>query len=168
MTTSVHVNLFTHTVTFVTDKMLSSLRRIIVWSGLDPYKLTSEWSDLERATKTWLASRDLLEVTLEVFNPSSGALVGRWDFDIDYGFTNGGDGDMWADTDAIRFAIQKQGLNPAGCSYRVSFKTKAGRPDVPGFGPVTLFSTNDFTRYSIGTTIGTDGLGSRTAYWRKN
>jgi Bacterial HORMA domain 2 len=99
MSTSVHVNLFTHTVTFVTDKMLSSLRRIIVWSGLDPSNLLADWDDLQLAIKTWLGSRDLTEVMLEVFNSSSGGLVGRWDFDIDYGFGSNDDGDMWVDTE---------------------------------------------------------------------
>jgi len=168
MSTSVHVNLFTHTVTFVTDKMMSSLRRIIVWSGLDPSSLLANWNDLELGIKTWLGSRDLTEVTLEVFVSSSGGLVGRWDFDIDYGFGGADEGDMWVDTDAIRFAIRKQGLNPAGCSYRIILTTKKDRPDVAGWESATLVSTAGFTRYSIGTTIGTSGLGTRTAYWRKN
>ena len=168
MSTSVHVNLFTHTTTFVTDKMLSSLRRIIVWSGLNPSKLLADWGDLELAIKTWLESRDLTEVTLEVFSSYSERLVGRWDFDIDYGFGTSDDGDMWVDTDAIRFAIRKQGLDPSGCSYRFILTTKKGRPTVSGWGPGTPLPTEGFTRYSIGTTIGTNGLGSRTAYWRKN
>jgi hypothetical protein len=162
--TLVFVNTYTHSVTFVTDKMLTSLKRIIVWTGLDPAKLTRDWEVLERGVRTWLDSKHLERLMLEVHR--GGALLNRWDFDIEYSYT--GDGSMWVDPDAIRYAIKKCGFDPAGCDYTIWVTTKPGSPRVAGWGSGTLLSTNGFVRHSIGTTIGADSLGSRTAYWRKS
>ncbi len=167
MSTLVYVNTYTYSVTFVTDKMLTSLKRLIIWIGLDPGKLTRDWDALERGIKTWLGTKDLRTVVLEVYRAASRTLVGRWDFDIDYSFGTGDDGSMWTDTDAIRFAIKKCGIDPAGCEYQIIAVTNPGRPDVEGWGPATLLSTDGLVRYSVGTTIGANPLGTRTAYWRK-
>jgi len=69
MSTSVSVNTFTHSTAYVTDKMLSSLKWIIFWSGLDHDKLTRNWASLELGIKTWLRSRHLERVTLEIYLP---------------------------------------------------------------------------------------------------
>ncbi len=167
MSTLVFVNTYTHSVTFVTDKMLTSLKRIIVWSGLDPQKLTRDWETLDRGIRAWLSGQSLLTVVLEVYRPGSRALVGRWDFEIEYGFTTYGDGEMWTDIDAIRFAIAKCGQDPSGCDYRIIVQTKRGAPNVEGWGPAEFLSTEGFVRHSVGTTIGASPLASRTAYWRK-
>lgn len=167
MSTLVFVNTYTHSVTFVTDKMLTSLMRIIAWSGLDPGKLTRDWGVLDRGIRTWLRTQHLRVVVLEVYRPASRMLVGRWDFEIEYGFSPDGYGEMWTDTDAIWFAIAKCGLNPASCDYRIIVDSKPGRPDVEGWGPAEFLSTQGFVRNSIGTTIGASALATRTAYWRK-
>jgi len=167
-TTFVSVNTYTHSVAFVTDKMLASLKRIIIWTGLDPSKLTGDWVSLEKGIKTWLGSRHLVRVILEVFDPERDKLVGRWDFDVSYSFDDGGDGAFWVDTDAIKHAIRKCGHIPAACRYRIVVTTKPGSPDVPGWTVTTLRSTDGFARHCIGTTIGANPLASGVAYWRRN
>ncbi len=169
MSTLVYVNTYTHSVTFVTDKMLTSLKRILVWSGLDPAKLTSEWhwKMLERGVRTWLDTRHLEMLTLEVYRPGTNTLVNRWDFPIEYSYGSADDGSMWADPDAIRHAIKKCGFDPAGCDYRIIATTKPGRGDVAGWASATLLSTNGFARHRVGTTIAANSLAAGTAYWRK-
>lgn len=164
MSTFVAVNTYTHSVTFVTDKMLMSLKEIIRCSGLSPEKLASEWKILHRGISSWLNSRDLEQVILEVYNPATDSLVGRWDFDLCYGWS--GDGGMWVNTDNIRYHILKAGQWPAACDYRIVLVTKRGRPDVEGWNAATLRSTDGFVRQSLGTTIDADGLKTGTAYWR--
>jgi hypothetical protein len=166
MSTFVVVNTYTHSVTYVTDKMLMSLKEIIRCSGLSPEKLTSDWKVLHRGISTWLNSRDLDMVHLEVFNPSTDALIGRWDFDIYYG--SSGDGGMWVNTDDIRYHIRKAGQWPSTCDYRIVLTTKPGCPDVDGWSKTTLRSTDGFVRQSLGTTIDGNGLRTGTAYWRKS
>lgn len=167
MSTQVVVNTYAHSVTYVTDKMLTSLKSIIRWIGLDPSKFVDDWGSTETAVKTWLGSRDLVGMMLEIFNPTTGKLVTRWDFAIDYSYSTNGEGNMWVDTDAIRHAILKCGVIPSSCNYRVLIQTKPGRPDVPGWGPTTLRSTDGFIMQAIGTTIGTQSMGAQTIYWRK-
>jgi len=165
MSTLVVVNTYAHSVTYVADNMLMSLKEIVRESGLSPEKLTSEWGVLQRGISHWLESRHLERVVLEVYNPTTNALIGRWDLDISYG--SQGDGSMWVNTDDIKYHIRKAGQWPSGCDYRVMTTTKVGRPDVPGWSTSSFRSTEGFVRQSIGTTIDGNGLGAGAAYWRK-
>lgn len=165
MSTFVVVNTFTHSVTYVTDKMLMSLKNIIIYSGLSPDKLVADWRVLQDGIRKWLDSRDLEAVHLEVFDPRTDGLIGRWDFDICFGAS--GDGEMWVNTDDIRYHIRKAGQWPSSCDYRVIVTTKPGRPNVSGWSVATFRSTDGFVRQSIGTTIDGNGISTGTAYWRK-
>jgi hypothetical protein len=165
MSTVVSVNTYTHSVTYVTDKLLTSIKNIVRLSGLTPGKLVSDWEVLEGGIKRWLDTKHLEQVHLEVYNPKTDKLVGRWDFEIHYGFQ--GDGAFWQDPDAIKYHILKQGLWPSECQYRVVTTTKLGRPDVQGWSNTTLRSTDGFVRQSIGTAIDGSGLSAGAGYWRK-
>lgn len=164
MSTFVVVNTYTHSVTYVTDKMLMSLKEIIRCSGLSPEKFVNDWSVLQRGISTWLNSRDLEKVILEVFNPKTDAFVGGWEFELCYG--SSGDGGMWVNTDDIKYHILKAGLWPSACDYRIVLTTKRGRLDVAGWSGTTLRSTDGYVRQSLGTTIDGNGVKSGTAYWR--
>lgn len=165
MSSLVTVNTYAHSVTYVTDQMLRSLRLIIVLIGLDQTKFVDSWETHERAISTWLRSGHLKAVILEIYHPQNG-LVTRCDLKIDYGY-GGGQGSMWVDTDAIRYAIAKFGTIPTVCEYKVTLTTAPGEPHVPGWGDGKLFSTAGFTKQGLGTTIGTTSIGAEAAYWRK-
>ncbi len=165
MNTSVSVNTYVYSVTYVTEKILKSLKDIIRLSGLSPEKLIHNWEVLNRGISTWLHSQDLEQVHLEVYNPQTDNLIGRWDFELYYGYT--GDGAFWIDTDAIKYHIMKAGLWPSSCDYRIVTTTKPGRPDVEGWSKTTLRSTEGFVKQSIGTTIDGSGLSTGSGYWRK-
>src|SRR4051812_9175177 len=127
MSTVVTVNTYTHSVTYVTNKLLVTLKEIINLSGLSPEKLTDQWDVLERGIKIWLESRHLTQIVLEVFNPKTDKLVGRWDLAIQYGYS--GDSSFWVNTEEIRYHIKKAGLWPSECDYQVVVTTEVGRPD---------------------------------------
>jgi hypothetical protein len=166
MSTTVSVNTYTHSVTYVTDKILKSLKDIIVLSGLSPEKLvTRDWLVLHLGIRTWLGTEHLQHVHLEVYKPGTGNLISRWDFEMYYSFT--GDGTFWVDTEAIKYHIYKAGQWPSACDYRVVVTTKPGRPDVEGWSTTTLLSADGFVKQSIGTTIDGSGLSTGTGYWRK-
>lgn len=163
----VAVNTYTHSVTYVSDQLIRSLKLIITHSGLNPAKLVGDWATIDLGLRTWLGSQDLEKLVLEVFDPRTDMLVGRWDAEIDYTYGDG-DGTMWIDADAIRYAINKAGVIPTTCDYRVLAETKAGRPDVAGWTPASYRSTSGFARHSVGTTIGTHAIGSDFGYWVKS
>lgn len=156
---------YTHTVTYVTTKMLLTLKEIIREIGLNPGRFSDSWDSYERAISTWLSSRHLLRVTLEIYYPSTNGLVARWDIDVIYSTV--GDGTLWVDTAAIRYSIAKAGLVPASCLYDLILTTRSGRPDVPGWGPGDLRPTEGFKRYSVGATLGGDGLSAQSSYWSR-
>lgn len=164
--TSVAVNTYTHSVTYVADNILKSFKDIIRLSGLDPSRFVQDWELYMRALKTWLGTGDLEKVVLEVFDPSTRALIVRWEIDIVYGWS--GDGGFWTDTDQLKYHIRKAGLAPSDAAYDILLKTKLGRPKVDGWGPGSFRSTDGFVRHSLGSTIEHNGLGGSAAYWRKN
>jgi len=164
---TVNVTTYTsaHTIAHVTSKMLLLLKEIIREVGLDPSKLADEWENLERGVSTWLKSRHLNQLTLEIYNPRTDSLVSRWDLDVIYGYGN--DETFWADTEAIRYSITKAGMVASQCNYRFIIYTSPGRPDVSGWGPCTALSTEGFSRFSIGSAIGGNGIGTEISYWKK-
>lgn len=164
--TSVAVNTYTHSVTYVADNILKSFKDIIRLSGLDPSKFVQDWETNMRAIKTWLGTGDLEKVILEIYNPSTQALIVRWDIEIVYGWS--GDGGFWTDTEQLKYHIRKAGLAPSSASYEILLKAKPGRPDVTGWGKGSYRSTNGFVRHTLGSTLEHNGLGGSTTYWRKS
>ena len=150
MSTAVTVQTYAHSVTYVTEKLLSSIKKIIVDIGLDPSKFASNWQTHELGIKSWLESKHLREAVLEITN-STGSLVTRCDFTIDYRYGTG-DGSMWVDTDAIKYSIAKLGVIASTCYYRMDCE---------------FLSTEGFIKQNLGTTIGTNSIGAQAGYWRK-
>jgi len=165
MSVASYVDTSVYSVTYVTEKLLLSIKEIISKSGLSPAKMTRHWGSLEQGISTWIASKHLRQVHLEIFNPVTQKLVCRWDLDIIYGYA--GDGAFWADTEAIKYHIQKAGAIPANCDYRICVDNAPNAPTVDGWSSCTLYSTEGLSRFSVGTTIGSSGLGAGLAYWTK-
>lgn len=163
--TTVSAYSYTHSVTYVADNVLKSLKDIIRLSEMDPIKLTNEWESTHRAIRTWLASEHLEKVVLEIYNPATNVLVLRWDIDIIYQWSSS-DGSFYTDTDQLRYHIRKAGVAPASASYEILLKNKPGRPDVEGWGTGSFRATDGLVRQCLGSTIEHNGLGASAAYWR--
>lgn len=157
---------YTHSVVYVADNILKSLKDIIRLSGLDPAKLANDRTVLLRGISAWIESRHLERVTLEIFDPKNGRLVVRWDIEVVYTWDVSA-GTYWTDTEQLKWAIRKAGLVPGEADYSVSVSNKPGRPDVSGWSSCTLRSTDGMVRQSIGTTVEHNGLSANTTYWRK-
>lgn len=164
--TSVSVYSYTHSIYYVADNILKSLKDVIRLSGLSPERLVSSWQSNLRAIKTWLESGHLERVVLEVFDPSTNKLLVRWDLDIQYNWTSG-DGSFWTDTDQLRYHIQKSGTSPYAASYRLLLQTKPNEPHVEGWSKSPYLSTEGMLRQSLGSTVQHGGLGANASYWRK-
>ncbi len=165
MSTSTFVISHTYTVTYVTAKILHLLSNIIRDIGLDPARLARDWPVLEDGISTWLASRHLQRITLEVYDPTTNEPVTRWDMDVVYSTV--GDGNLWFDAAAIRYAIAKAGLVPSSCLYDIKVRTLPNGPAVAGWSSCSFRSTEGFRRYGVGATIGGNGLSTETAYWSR-
>ena len=165
---SVAVNTYTHSVTYVADNILKSFKDVIRLSGLDPSNLVNSWDSKMRALNTWLGTGDLEAVVLEIFNPHTGALITRWDIDVVHNWSLSAEGTFWTDTDLLRYHIRKAGVAPADARYELLLQTKPGRPDVEGWSRGTYRSTAGLVRQSLGSAIEHNGLGGNAGYWRKN
>jgi|SRR6185295_2131797 len=163
--TTVAAYSYTHSVTYVADNILKSIKDIIVLSGLDPQKLVNDWGILHEGIKIWIESQHLETVTLEIYNPHTAQLVVRWDVNVVYDWSSDA-GSFWTDTDQLRYAIKKTGLAPTQATYDVKVHNKSGRPDVHGWGPTSYRSTDGMIRQSLGGTVEHHGLSANTTYWR--
>jgi hypothetical protein len=163
---SVAVYSYTHSVTYVADNILKSLKDIIRLSGLDPSAFVGDWQTNMLGVQTWLNSGDLRKVMLEIYHPRSDALLFRWDVEIAYGWSSG-DGSFWTDTEQLKYAIRKAGLAPSEARYRLLLDTKPGRPDVIGWSKASYRSTDGMVRQSLGMTVEHSGLGASTSYLRR-
>jgi hypothetical protein len=164
--TTVAVNTYTHSVTYVADNILKSLKDIIRLSGLNPSSFVADWNLYLRGITTWMNSGHLERIVLEIYNPKTDALVGRWDVEIAYGWTSG-DGSFWTDTDQVKYAILKAGLASSDARYRLVVDRKPGWTAVDGWSNTQYRSTAGMVRQSLGTTVEHSGLGANSAYWRK-
>ncbi len=165
MPVTVSVSTYTHATTYVADNILKSLKDILLYSGLAPDKLAADRDVLLRGISKWIETGHLRTIVLEVYNPSTNVLVGRWDIHITYEW-NGGDGQFWTDTDAIRFAIKKAGVLPSTARYAVIVDLKENAPDVPGWSTTTFRSTTGLVAQQIGTTVEARGLSGGLSYYR--
>lgn len=164
---SVSVNTYTHSVTYLADNMLKSVKDIIVLSGLDPSAFVGDWEFYKTGMRTWLQSGHLEKVILEVFDPTNDALIVRWDIEVAYNWSGSGDGSFWTDTDQLRYAIKKSGVPPSRARYRFLVIRKAGFANVAGWVSVQFRSTSGMIRQSLGTTVEHSGLGASTSYLRR-
>ncbi len=165
MSVSTFTITFTHTVTHVANKMMQTLKEIIREVGLDPSAFIADWNLYETALVTWLGSRHLKRVTLEVYDPQNSALVTRWDIDVAYDTV--GEGTLWVNVAAVRYAILKAGLVPSSCRYDLIFSNAPGKPAVPGMSGCNYRATDGLKRHAIGSTIGGNGITADTAYWSR-
>ena len=165
--TSVTVNTYTHSVTYVADNILKSLKDIILLSGLDPSALANTRESKMRALKAWLESRDLEKVVLEIYHPTTGALITRWDIEITYGWSADAAGSFYTDTEQLKYAIRKAGVAPSEAKYTIILCHKYGAPAVDGWIATEFRSTNNMVRQPLGSTIEHSGLGANTTYWRQ-
>lgn len=169
MSTSVAVNTYTHTATYIAAKMMLTLKELVRETGLNPENMSGSWQRLETGIAFYLRNQTLREVTLEVRpggRPTE--LAGRWDLEISYSSSSNGDGGFWVDTTLIRYSIAKAGAYPSTCTYRFVVTTSPGAADPDGWKSTTLLSTDKFTRYSLGQQIGAPGANVETHYWAKS
>lgn len=164
--TSVSVNTYTHSITYLADNILKGLKDILVYSGLDPSNLIGGRESNLLAIKTWINSGHLSSVSLEIFDPRTDKLVFRWDLEVVYGWSDSGDGNFYADTDMLRYAIKKTGLLSSQLKYRLILSRKPGSPSVQGWSDCEFRSTTGMVKQSLGSAIQHNGLGANAAYWR--
>jgi hypothetical protein len=164
---AVNVHSHTHSVTYVAENILKSMKDIIRLSGLDPSEFVNDWDLHMRGIDGWLRSGDLECVKLDIFHPRTGQLLFQWNIEISYSWT-GGDGSFWTDTEQLKYAIRKAGLAPSEAKYDLRLKTKPGRDDIAGWHRAAARSTDGMVRQSLGTTIGHGSLSGSTSYLRRS
>ena len=155
----------TNTAIYVSDKMRSLMRALILHYGLDPQKLVDAWSGwVHEAALQWMETGDLVKFVIEFYHPGASNAAARWDFPIRY---DGVDIDqMWVDSDFLQGSLAKAPRPPAGCSYRVLLQPSAAACRLPGLSTVPYLSLGSLTAREAGTIIGTPDIMASATYYR--
>jgi hypothetical protein len=169
--TAVRVNTSAYSTTHVATNVLRSIRQIVREAGLSLDYLHGHWDTLELGIATWLGSRHLQKLTLEIWDPTKPTgrdLVGRYDFSVTYDYYSDGDGELWLDPDTVSYAVRRAGAVPSRCAYRVIASKAAGAATVPGWSSTTYRSTAGFTEHATGTALGGGPLGVGLSYYTRS
>jgi HORMA domain-containing protein len=167
VSTTVRVSSAVYSATHVTTNMLRGLKQIILGCGLDATTFGNQFKVLEKGVATWVRSRHLRELTLEVWDPTRpDRLVGRFDFTIDYSYYGSGDGGLSLDSATVAWVIKKNGTYPSRCDYRIIADTAPGAPHVDGWASTSLRDTTGLRRYSVGTALGGGSTAAGLSYWK--
>lgn len=155
----------THSVTFLSDNLLNTLREVIRENGISPEKLMQDRDVIAKGLRTWLASGHLTQVTVEFYRPGSAVADARWEFPVTYD-GSGVDDDMWLDKNYLKQLIAKAKRPAADSAYRVVLRTCNGAAHVDGFSGCTLLSTGSLVPRSAGTVIATGHMTAGITYWK--
>lgn len=155
----------THTSVFVTDKMRSLIRTLVMSYGLNPQRLMDAWSDwVQGAARAWMDTGDLVSIVIEFYRPGATVALARWDFPIRY---DGSDIDqMWIDSDFLQGSIAKGAMPPSDCTYRVLLQPRAGARRLPGLSDTSYLGLGSLTAREAGTIIGTPDIMASATYYR--
>ena len=183
MTTETHndvgVNTWSHTYNYVVNNTVTFLVRFTNMRGLDSQKLVQMKDSLEDAIYTWLASRHLERVVIEVYEPGSDKATERFDLAYDLKNPEGmsqdeirraQEKDFEAYHDQILQQVKDIEAPPDECTYRVLVGLKPTNsngeepPDVEGWFSTTARSTDHLDRNDLGDAIDVPGA-SAVAEW---
>lgn len=155
----------TQTAIYVSDKMRSLIRTLILNYGFDPQKLMDAWSGwVHEAARAWMETGDLQKFVIEFYQPGAANASARWDFPIRY---DGKDIDqMWIDTDFLHGSVAKAARPPAGCTYRILLVPRLGARDLPGMSDAAFLGLSGLTAREAGTIIGTPDIMASATYYR--
>jgi Bacterial HORMA domain 2 len=162
----VSVNTRTYTATYIATNVMRGFKRLVQGCGLDVGQL--HWPVVEGGLAQLLGGQWLNSAVLEVYDPTrTGALVGRFDFDINYSYSADSDGALWMDPDTVNAVIRKNGSYPSRCAYSILCSSKTGAPTPAGWVSTTFRSTDGMVRHSVGTAIGAGSVGAGLAYYKR-
>lgn len=164
--TAVSTYSFTHSINYVANNSLKSLKDVIRECGMDPGEFVRNSETILKGIKTWLESGHLKSVMLEIFDPYTGKLTCRADLDFVFEISTS-DNIFFVDTEQLKWAIKKTVSIPAFAKYDIIVRTKPNRPHVIGWSSCRLRSTDGLVRQSFGTNIRHNEHGANVSIWRK-
>lgn len=155
----------THTAIYVSDKMRTLMKTLILHYGLDPQKLVDAWSGwVHDAAREWMETGDLIKFVIEFYHPGASNASARWDFPVRY---DGADIDqMWVDSDFLQGSVAKAPRPPADCVYRILLVPRFGARDLPGMSDASFLSLGGLVAREAGTVIGTPDIMASATYYR--
>lgn len=177
--TKTDVSTWTTALTYATNQTISLLMKYANQRGLDTNYLTRNRDVLEDGLYTWLCSRHLDEVYLEVYNPNTDTVEERLDIGFQHEDPSIADNEtarklQEKEFEALHSSILEQVRRseapPDGCRYRVvvSFReTEEGEdpPDVDGWSPTSLRSVDHLTKEDLGGWLDTGAVEGDAALW---
>lgn len=179
-TTKVDVSTWTAANTYATNQTIRLILNYINERGLDTNRITEGRDSIERALFTWLTSRHLKAVIIEVYDPETDSVKER--FDVPFEYTPPKDADeetvqqvqkqqFESLQDEILKQIRRMDAPPSGCVYRIVARLKdendegQSPPKVRGWSPTSLRDTGKLDRKKLGKWLDAGSIEGSAAIW---
>lgn len=164
--TSIGVKVWTQSTIYVANEIQRALIEIPSMRGLDTGYMTSNLQIISKGLQTWICTRDLKRVHLEIFHPTTDKAVETWQMGLSYETSGTGKtNEFRTDMDKLKDFASKLGKLKAGCCYRVVVDLEDGAPHVEGWAPTTLRDISHLIKKNFGAFIGTPKIGVEMEYW---
>lgn len=132
----VDVNIFTRTVTAVTNLVMEMLLEVLYDRKLDPRGFLELRKALEDAMSVWFTERTLRGIMLEVFLPGETKALEHWEFGFEYRDDPEAKLYRTPAEEFRRFSDTLKSL-PSGVQYRIMARVADGAKQIPGWSPTT-------------------------------
>ena len=143
----------THTATYLSDVILSSISEILVSLGIDMSGLYNDWGQDSKAIAAWIEEGSLMAVWLECHRPS-GVVDPIFEFSVNYTAGGFGDKKFTADNASLMRYMAKIKSVPSGTTYRLFCTFNGYHTPQDGWSPGTKASTDGLRSRTIGTLAG--------------
>ena len=164
---SIGVNIAVYPITYVSNEILNSLIRIVDKRGLGLDYINHNKTTIADGLFTWLGTRHLEKVVLEVYDSGRDGVLERYDMSFEYSSVVPSTSDSVFETNLKKLEefLEKLPSLPLDANYRVVVVLGDGAPDVPGWSPTSLRSVDHLKNQKLGGFIRADYIGAAMEYW---
>ena len=148
--TTTHTYTRTETATYLTEVIMGAIADILAALGIDLTRLYADWSQDERAIKSWIDEGSLQMVILECHQPN-GSVRPVFEFPVDYTSTGEGDARFVNSRAALARYRAKLENAPRGTIFRLFCSYNGPHSQQDGWGPGKRASTDGLRATSFGT-----------------
>lgn len=164
---SIGVNIAVYPVTYVSNEVLNFLIRIIDRRGLNLDYINVHKNTLVDGLFTWLSTRHLEKLILEIYDSSTDKVLERFDMCFEYSAVvpTTSDSIFESNLKKLEDFLEKLPKLSSNSNYRVIVILSEGAPEVPGWSPTSLRPVDHLKNLKLGGLIKADYIGVAMEYW---
>lgn len=163
--TSTQVNVAARSFVHTAQKLVELTSAIARGRGLGQKYLIDNLPAIERGLRTWLVSKHLESMRVEIWDPRTDKAVEVYEFHVRYEPLRGGEETFESQSERLDEELAKLHSLRPGLLWRIIVATKPDRPAVEGWTPTTPRDTGPLTRREAGRMISSAACSTELIYF---